>query len=100
MTRGVTYAVVSGTVTAAFNNNSITYSPGQTITIPTDANTFPDASITSAGGVVLAPTVNGTIHITRLTPEGKEPSFDNSDVAKSALKLVNVVPNPYYAYSS
>ena len=100
LTRGQTYAVVSGTVTAAFNNNSITYSPGQTITIPTDANTFPDASITSAGGVVLAPTINGTNPYYRLDEEGMSPTFDNTEVAKGALKLVNVVPNPYYAYSS
>jgi hypothetical protein len=100
LTRGVTYAIISGTVTAAFNNNSITYSPGQTITIPTDANTFPDASITSAAGVVLAPTTNGTNPYYKFESDGLEPTFDSKEAAKNALSLINVVPNPYYAYSA
>ncbi|HNR48897.1 MAG TPA: hypothetical protein PKN14_06575 [Bacteroidia bacterium] len=101
LTRGQTYYIVNGTVTAAFNNNAITYSPGQTITIPTDANTFPDPSITSTNGVVLAPTLNGANpYYNFISGENVAPTLDNKDVAKNALSLINVVPNPYYAYSS
>ena len=101
LTRGQTYYIVNGTVTAAFNNNAITYSPGQTITIPTDANTFPDPSITSTNGVVLAPTLNGANpYYNFMSGENVAPTLDNKDVAKNALSLINVVPNPYYAYSS
>jgi hypothetical protein len=34
------------------------------------------------------------------TTKGLEPSINNVAVAKSALDLIRVVPNPYYAYSS
>lgn len=34
------------------------------------------------------------------TTEGRETTINNTEVAKDALDLIDIVPNPYYAYSS
>ncbi len=36
----------------------------------------------------------------QFTLDGNNPDANNSETAKSALDLVNIVPNPYYAYSA
>jgi hypothetical protein len=56
-------------------------------------------SITGALAAVLA-TINGANPLYEVTNDGLEPTLNQTSVAQSALDLINVVPNPYYAYSS
>lgn len=44
--------------------------------------------------------VNGNNPLYSFDLDNLKPSTNNVEVAKSALDMVNVVPNPYYAYSS
>jgi len=44
--------------------------------------------------------VNDDYNKYEFTIEGKAPETDNGEVAKNALDLIQVVPNPYYAFSA
>ncbi len=47
----------------------------------------------------LIATVNGGIPLYQFNLDGLAPEFGNASAADDALQLINVVPNPYYAYS-
>jgi len=44
--------------------------------------------------------VNGGYNKYEFTIEGKAPEINNNEIATSALDLIQVVPNPYYAFSA
>lgn len=44
--------------------------------------------------------LNEGLNIYQFSTQGLRASQDNNEVAKNALDLIRVVPNPYYAYSS
>jgi len=44
--------------------------------------------------------LNNNFPLYRFTLDELAPEFDNVEVAKDALDIINVVPNPYYAYSA
>jgi len=54
-------------------------------------------AIDSADGSVAA---NNNFPLYRFNTEGVAPIRDNNSLAKNALDLINVVPNPYYAFSA
>jgi hypothetical protein len=85
---GTQYYVVSGTAVY----NTISYAAGSTFTAQ-------DPILSFSGGVI-APTQNGGNPMYDFNTNDLAASFGNAEAAKDALKLVNVVPNPYYAYSA
>lgn len=88
---GVTYFVVSFD-TATYNGSK--YPPGSNFVAVAGVD-----SITGVGAAVVA-TVNGANPLYKFETDGLLPSTNVNDVAVSALDKINVVPNPYYAYSS
>lgn len=44
--------------------------------------------------------INNNFPFYKFSTEGLKPKVGQTEVAKNALGLINVVPNPYYAYSS
>ncbi|MEP7167865.1 MAG: hypothetical protein ABI855_00695 [Bacteroidota bacterium] len=87
---GEEYIVVRGN--AIYNGDTIPIDRSFTTVSP--FNTF---TSTNNGVVTLAKTANP---IYNFNTYDLAASLSNSDAAKDALKLVNVVPNPYYAYSA
>lgn len=95
--RGFSYFVDSGTVVTGFNG--FTYGPGTSFIIPTDT-AIQDTTISSVIGALIVPTENGANPRYSFENDGMEPTTGDVATAKNALSLINVVPNPYYAYSS
>jgi len=91
MDDGVTYFVV-GSVNTTYNGTN--YAPGSNFVAVAGVD-----SITGAGAAVVA-TVNGANPLYEFETDGLLPTLNVNDVAVSALDKINVVPNPYYAYSS
>jgi len=90
LTPGTTYHVVTTPVT----HDGTTYSTvGQSFT----ANT---AVFTGAGTVTATAPVNGFNPLYTFGTGDLANNINNTSVATSALDLINVVPNPYYAFSS
>lgn len=52
------------------------------------------------GSVVAGDTINKGFPYYKISLEGIDAIKENKDAANSALDLLNVVPNPYYAYSA
>ena len=88
-----TYVVNDGRITY----NSVQYSAGETFT--TDNSNF-TYTISVAPGIVLNSGGNYGYPMYSFSTEGL--MNENYDVvaAKKALDLINIVPNPYYAYSA
>ncbi|MBK7856765.1 MAG: hypothetical protein IPJ79_19355 [Bacteroidetes bacterium] len=91
MDDGVTYFVV-GSVNATYNG--VNYTPGSNFVAVAGVD-----SITGVGAAVVA-TINGANPLYEFEADDLLPTTNVSDVAVSALDKINVVPNPYYAYSS
>jgi hypothetical protein len=89
LTLGAQYYVVSGTAVY----NAINYTAGSTITVQDPVTNF-------SGDGILAPTQNGAFPKYEFNTNDLASELGNMEAAKDALKLVNVVPNPYYAYSA
>jgi hypothetical protein len=91
-----TYVVFNGKI----KYDGINYSTGQTFTTNTITNysviTLGSGSLTA---VVLTSNGNNGFPMYTFKTDGLADQPYNVDVAKSALDLINVVPNPYYAYS-
>jgi len=88
LTAGTQYYVVSGTATY----NGLPYAAGSTFTA--------QSPVLSFSGGVIAPTQNGGNPMYDFNTNDIAATMGNSEAAKDALRLVNVVPNPYYAYSA
>jgi hypothetical protein len=95
--RGFSYYVDSGTVITNFNG--FTYGAGTSFIIPTDTAVH-DTTISSTIGALIVPTENGANPHYKFETDGMEATTGDVTTAKNALSLINVVPNPYYAYSS
>jgi hypothetical protein len=86
---GTLYYVASTPVT----HNGITYnSTGESFTAVTPV-------FTGDGTVTVTEPENNFAPLYRFGTSELAVEKDNNSIAKDALKLVNVVPNPYYAYS-
>lgn len=98
LTPGTTYFVIGAyqTTPASVVYNGDTIPVGSTFTAVNGVTTL---SATFNNGAVLA-TVNGANPKYEFETEGLLPTLNVKDVAVSALDKINVVPNPYYAYSS
>ena len=89
---GTKYFVNQGPVTTADG----TYQRGEFFTA-TSNSFFRDDPTETAN--LLLPTVNGGLPMYNFNLDGLAPTFNDATTAESALDLINVVPNPYYAYS-
>ena len=85
---GTTYYVTAGSVTNGGNN----YNTGDTFTATATA-------ISGNGSVVTPPPANDFLPLYSFDNSEIIPTTNSLELAKSALDLVNVVPNPYYAFS-
>ncbi len=90
LNEGTTYYVTSGTATY----NGVNFNAGTTFTVLSGLPT----NFTGTGLVV--ETKNGANPMYEFSTDGIVPETNVSSVAKDALSMINVVPNPYYAYSS
>lgn len=90
LTIGTTYYVAS----VPLKHNNVTYN--------TVGASFVAATTTFTGnGTVTAEApLNGFNPMYRFGTGEFAPSINNTEVARTALDLINVVPNPYYAYSA
>ncbi len=90
LTQGITYYVASTPVT----HNGITYN--------VTGNSFiaNDPAFTGAGTVTTEVPVNNFNPLYEFGTYELAPEQNSLTIAKGALNMVNVVPNPYYAYSS
>ena len=94
--KDVEYLVEKGPVSYAGK----TYKRGQNfigIDNSTTLNSTPQTALDNVDNV--AKTINGGRPTFGFSLTGLESSTNLSDVAKEALNLIRVVPNPYYAYS-
>jgi hypothetical protein len=89
---GTKYFVNQGPVTTADG----TYQRGEFFTA-TSNQFFRDDPTETAN--LLLPTINGGLPMYNFNLDGLAPTFNDATTAESALDLINVVPNPYYAYS-
>ncbi len=90
LTPGTTYYVVSTPVT----HNGLTYNVVNTSFVA--ATTL----FTGAGTVTTSPPVNGFNPMYTFGTGDLANTTQNASAARKALDLINVVPNPYYAFSS
>lgn len=86
---GQNYYVDAGPV----SHNSTTYPTGTSFTAVN--NTY---TTTTVGATVLS-TVNMANGLYEFNTSDIQTLTNNSDAAKDALAIINIVPNPYYAYS-
>lgn len=91
LTTGQLYYVASDTVIY----NSDTLYTGASFTALSGLTTF-----RGAGTVTTQAPQNGFNPMYTFSMDGLAPNLNNNEAAKDALKLVNIVPNPYYAYSA
>ncbi len=80
---------------AAVVYNGTTYQVGSTFT--TDATNL---AFTGYGSVVGGATYNNSNPYYKFSSEALANSPNNKETATDALQYINIVPNPYYAYSS
>ena len=85
---GTAYYVTGGSVT----NGGSTYNAGDTFTASS-------TTITGTGFVVTPPPTNDFLPLYSFDNSEILPTTNSLELAKSALDLINVVPNPYYAFS-
>ena len=89
---GTKYFVNQGPVTTA----DVTYQRGEFFTATSNSFFRDDPTETTN---LLLPTINGCLPMYNFNLDGLAPTFNDATTAESALDLINVVPNPYYAYS-
>lgn len=82
-------------LTAPILYNGTTVSVGGVFT--TDATNL---TFTGSGSVVGGPTANDNNPMYNFSTTGLENNTNNQEVASNALSLVNIVPNPYYAFAN
>jgi hypothetical protein len=76
-------------------HDGVSYQPGE-VFIATNTSFTGDAK----ARVIAQSALNGYNPIYRFNTDDIAPDKNNLEVAKDAMELINVVPNPYYAYSS
>nr|MBK9652052.1 hypothetical protein [Bacteroidota bacterium] len=87
---GTTYTVK---VSQIIYNNNI-YQPGETFTATQNI------SFSGSGSVVAGSFLNSAMPMYRFNTNPLQAVTNNDEASKSALDIINVVPNPYYAYSA
>ncbi|MFI5219629.1 MAG: hypothetical protein ACHQNT_09080, partial [Bacteroidia bacterium] len=93
LTAGTSYYVISGNAIYG----TTTYQADNFFTVP---DTATGINLTFTGSGLIAPTLNGANPLYRFGTSDLAASLNNLDAAKDALDLINIVPNPYYAYSA
>ncbi|PCJ89479.1 MAG: hypothetical protein COA57_01735, partial [Flavobacteriales bacterium] len=95
-TQGINYYVKQGPI----SYNGVSYSKGDVFT-PSSSDTLTTLIATSDDSIAVAvPTQNDALPMYQFDIGHLAATKDSLDLAKDALDLINVVPNPYYAYSS
>jgi len=91
---GASYFVANGPIV----HDGITRNEGTTFTASATDNTFTYNSASVLNPMVVLTTKNADPYY-RFNTNDIGTVKSNGDAAKSALDLINIVPNPYYAYS-
>ena len=90
ITPGITYYIASTPVIHS----------GTTYNIPGEAFIAVASQFTGDGTVTTTEPLNNFVPLYEFGTQQLAPVLNNVDIATEALQQVNVVPNPYYAYSS
>jgi hypothetical protein len=96
------YYVAAGPVFLKEAGKDSVYYPGMTIT-PTSNTTYQlryrNGRESSDISNILVHNINGGLPTYNFSLNDLAPEINNTDVAKDAMSLIKIVPNPYYAYS-
>lgn len=101
---GVQYLVEAGPVLyndSVYVRGTVIYGTGDELEYtPVFRGTNPTPILNEDTANIVRQTLNGGLPVYQFSLNGLEPSTNIKSVADDALEIINVVPNPYYAYST